>query len=211
VVDVTDIKEVRKELQQARLELAERDVYPPVENVSIGAMIETPSAVFVIPIILKHVDFVNIGSGDLTQYTLVAERGFALDKEKSWEKRRSAHHPSVLIAMNQLIDSVHAHGKEVHGCGDMFSDPFYAPITVGLGLDSISVPPRGAYEMYQELSGLHYSDCQAFVGWAMLESDSDPKLVHDQLERFHDCIKKGLIWQPPESEPAQPEPLVIRV
>ncbi|MGA1192064.1 MAG: aldolase/citrate lyase family protein, partial [Bdellovibrionota bacterium] len=197
VTHAAELRELKNELHRARKELAERNIFPPVENVTIGAMIETPAAVRGIHPILKEVQFVNIGSEDLTQYLLAASRGFVPDTKGTWTKQFGPHHPIVLEAIYDIIHAVDRYsGKQVHGCGHMFSMETYAPLTVGLNVGSISLPPRTASEMYEEFGRLDYTACQAFVGWAMHESDGDPVLVHDELERFHECVKRGELWEP---------------
>lgn len=215
VTDVEEIDEVYKELQRSRQELAERGVFPPVENTSLGVMIEVGAAVGIIHDILQHVDFVNIGSGDLTQYTLAAERDFTCGGDPNYIKRFGSHHPAVINHMYEIIDAAHTHGKKVHGCGEAFAIKEYAPIVVGLDLDSISVPPNQAAGMYQEIAGLDYAACMAFVGWAKFESGGRARAVYDELERFHECVKRGELWEPPtpkqtDSEQTRPEPIVIR-
>jgi phosphoenolpyruvate-protein kinase (PTS system EI component) len=215
VTDVEEIDEVYKELQRSREELAERGVFPPVENTSLGVMIEVGAAVDIIDDILLHVDFVNIGSGDLTQYSLAAERDFTAGSNPNWLKQFGPHHPSVLKKISEVVHAAKYANKKVHGCGDAFAHKRYAPILLGLDLDSISVPPTTAAGMYQEIAGLDYAVCKAFVGWAMFESGGRARAVFDELERFHECVKRGELWEPPkpkqtDSEPTQPEPIIIR-
>ncbi|NBW40592.1 phosphoenolpyruvate--protein phosphotransferase [bacterium] len=211
VTHAAELREFKKELSRARNELAEQSIFPPVEHISIGSMIETPAAVRGVQHILEEVQFVNIGSSDLTQYMLAASRGYTPDAKGEWTKQFGPHHPVVLEAIHDIIEAGHANGKQVHGCGKMFSKDFFAPLAVGLNLDSISLPPRTASVVYEELARLDYVACQAFVGWAAQESRGNPVLVHDELERFHDCVSKGTLWEPPRAEPLEPEPLSIQV
>src|SRR5208282_5986882 len=102
--------------------------------IPIGAMIETPSAALLIDQLLPHLDFVSIGTNDLTQYVLCAERGSALLSAFS-----DSLHPAVLRICERVIQAARERGVKASICGEIASDPEAVPIWLGLGLREFSV------------------------------------------------------------------------
>jgi phosphocarrier protein FPr len=101
-----------------------------------GIMIETPAAVLLIASLVKRLDFVSIGTNDLTQYTLAAERGNAELADYA-----DALHPVILQLIRQVVDETHRQGKPVAVCGEIAADPVAVPVLVGLGVDELSLAP----------------------------------------------------------------------
>jgi multiphosphoryl transfer protein len=105
----------------------------PVET---GIMVEIPSAALLSPLLAREVSFFSIGTNDLTQYTLAAERGNPLLAGLA-----DALHPAVLRLMKEVVQAAHAEGKWVSVCGELAGDPQAAPVLVGLGVDELSLNP----------------------------------------------------------------------
>jgi phosphocarrier protein FPr len=101
-----------------------------------GIMIETPAAALLISSFANRLDFFSIGTNDLTQYTLAAERGNA-----NLADYADALHPAILQLIRQVVDEAHRHGKPVAVCGEMAADPVAVPVLVGLGVDELSLTP----------------------------------------------------------------------
>src|SRR4030095_12295942 len=97
--------------------------------IEIGAMVETPAAVFLIEQILEEVDFLSLGTNDLTQFVLAADRD-AVDLLDGY----SVLHPSVLRAILRVIDAARDRGRRISVCGEAAGDPATAALLVGLGL-----------------------------------------------------------------------------
>ncbi|MBM3125454.1 MAG: phosphoenolpyruvate--protein phosphotransferase [Chloroflexi bacterium] len=102
----------------------------------IGIMVEIPSVSILADRFASEVDFFSIGTNDLTQYTMAAERG----------NKRLAHlndpcHPAILRQIDQVVRAAHARGKWVGICGEMGGDPEAVPILLGLGIDELSMSP----------------------------------------------------------------------
>jgi len=88
---------------------------------------------------LAHeVDFFSIGTSDLPQYTLAAERGNPLLADMS-----DAFHPAVLRLIREVVDAAHAEGKRVGVCGELGGDPLAVPTLIGLGVDELSLNSGG--------------------------------------------------------------------
>ena len=99
-------------------------------------MVEVPSAVWLAPRLIREVDFFSIGTNDLIQYLLAADRN----------NPRVAHlyealHPAVLSAIAEVVNVARAAGKEVCICGEMASDPLATLLLIGMGLDQLSLSP----------------------------------------------------------------------
>ncbi len=109
---------------------------PFAEKMEIGAMIEIPSAALVAGALAKKVNFFSIGSNDLIQYTLAADR----------TNERVSHlyeptHPAILRLIKMTVDAAHAHGIWTGVCGEIAGDPVLAPLLLGLGVDELSAAP----------------------------------------------------------------------
>lgn len=111
----------------------------PAYSPAIGAMIETPSTLFALKPILKLVDFVSIGTNDLTQFMLAADRN-AVQLAGDY----SVLHPSVLRAIRAVVDACGVEGRDVCVCGEAAGDPATAGLLLGLGVRQLSLSPRRA-------------------------------------------------------------------
>jgi len=124
-------------LEECKAELRSRR-QPFDETMEVGAMVEIPSAALNIDLLAPHCRFFSIGTNDLIQYLLAIDRG----------NDRIAHlyepsHPAVLRTLKRIVDDAHAQNLPVGVCGEMAGDPVYAPLLLGLGVDSLSMtPPR---------------------------------------------------------------------
>ena len=97
-------------------------------------MIEVPSAVYQIDLIAEMVDFLSIGTNDLTQYILAIDRN-----NERVASRYDALHPAVLRAINEVVDAGHLLGREITVCGELAGDPMGAILLLGLGVDILSM------------------------------------------------------------------------
>jgi phosphocarrier protein FPr len=123
------LSEVHKEL------LAENT--PHAWPVKLGCMIEVPSAALITEKFARDLDFFSIGTNDLTQYTMAAERGNAALSEF-----QDAAHPAVLQLIGHVVRGALTHGRHVAVCGEAAADPIASALFLGLGIRSLSVTPR---------------------------------------------------------------------
>jgi phosphotransferase system, enzyme I, PtsP len=102
----------------------------------VGAMIEVPSAVYLIPALSKRVDFFSIGTNDLTQYLLAVDRNNPLV-----QGIYDSLHPAVIHVIHNIVQSAHRQNKPVGVCGEMAGNPACALLLLGIGVDSLSMTP----------------------------------------------------------------------
>lgn len=133
VATVEEVRWVRGRVAAATAELsasgARFDARMP-----IGVMIEVPSALFMLESLCREIDFVSIGTNDLTQYLLAAERGHEAVRDLC-----NVRQPALFRALRMIADSVRRAGRKVCMCGEMARDLASLPVLVGLGLDEVSV------------------------------------------------------------------------
>jgi phosphoenolpyruvate-protein phosphotransferase len=149
VTDASEIVAVRKVIDEltAELKLPAR--------VPLGAMIETPAAALTAAALLREVDFLSIGSNDLTQYTLAMDRGHS-----DLARRTDALHPAVLQLIAAAAEAGRAAGKLVAVCGGVAADHTAAPILLGLGVRELSVVPAAIPALKSRIGSLRMADCE---------------------------------------------------
>ena len=148
---VSTLQEFRKVKQNILDELRELGRKRPDisgDNLKIGCMIEVPSAVYRIEYLAEEADFLSVGTNDLIQYLMGADRGNAhlIDLSNPLQ-------PAVLKALDQIIKSTRKIKKELVVCGEMASDPELASILVGCGFRALSVNPNSLEKIGEVLSG----------------------------------------------------------
>jgi phosphotransferase system enzyme I (PtsI) len=134
VSGVQELREVKELLDDVKEQLARARI-PFDEATKVGIMIEVPSAVWVADLLAQECDFFCVGTNDLIQYTLAADR----NNEHVAHLYRPLH-PSMLRALTHIVDAGHDAGIPVSICGEMAAEPMHAAMCAALGFDSLSVP-----------------------------------------------------------------------
>ena len=152
----SEIRQVHALLNKAREQLdARAAVYG---HVQVGAMIEIPAAALVVPMFLKHFDFLSIGTNDLIQYTLAIDR-----VDEAVAHLYDPLHPAVLHLVANTIAECRAQGKSVSVCGEMAGDVTMTRLLLGLGLRSFSMHPSQILAVKQQILR---SDTRKLRAWA---------------------------------------------
>jgi len=139
------------------------------ENLAIGAMIEIPSAALIAPSLAQRAKFFSIGSNDLIQYTLAADR----TNEKVSHLYEPTH-PAILRLIKTTVDASHQHGIWTGVCGEIAGDAVLAPLLIGLGVDELSAAPSVVPQVKYIVRRLKLSEAQALAEFALqCESPSE--------------------------------------
>ncbi len=136
-----EIMAMRRHLKRITTQLR-RDGHAIAEHVQLGAMIEVPAAAIALDTFIDAVDFLSIGTNDLVQYLLAADRN-----NEALGELYSPLHPAVLRLIAQVIGTGQAHGKPVAVCGEIAGDPALTPMLLALGLREFSLHPATLLEV----------------------------------------------------------------
>ena len=173
----------RADLQEAITIIHEVVAEEGIANLPpVGALVETPSAVFAIEEIVAAADFVSIGTNDLTQFILAADRN-ALAMIGDY----TVLHPSVLRAVHRVIEAASAAGKPATICGEAASDPRVARLLIGMGARRLSMSPVSAAKVRYAVRASHLYSLEKLAREA-LNSDSAQSvtmLVTDSLQSIY--------------------------
>ncbi|MCV4231497.1 phosphoenolpyruvate--protein phosphotransferase [Virgibacillus sp. LDC1] len=155
------------------------------EKMEAGIMVEIPSTAVLAERFASEVDFFSIGTNDLVQYTVAADR----------MNEHVAHlydyfHPAVLQLIRTVIEASHKAGKWTGMCGSMAGDPLAAPLLLGLGLDEWSMEASGLSRMKERFANLDRQECRELAK-RVLRLDT-PQAVRQALEEFHSAQKAAV-------------------
>jgi multiphosphoryl transfer protein len=167
IADISEVRRARALLNEARAELKAAKV-PVADRVEVGIMVEIPSAAILAHALAPEVDFFSIGTNDLTQYTLAAERGNA-----AVTHLQDALHPAILIQIRQTVQAARAHGKWVGVCGELAGDPAAIPILLGLGVKELSMASGAIPKAKQIIRTLKLKDAKTLAGQVLQLDTAD--------------------------------------
>ncbi|MGE7981562.1 phosphoenolpyruvate--protein phosphotransferase [Solibacillus sp. NPDC093137] len=147
ISSIDEFRQARQWLDEEKEALIEQDV--EVSDFEIGIMVEIPSAAILSPVFAKEVDFFSIGTNDLIQYTLAADR-----MNETISHLYEPFHPAIVTLVKLVIDSAHAQGKWVGMCGEMAGDFAAIPLLVALGLDEFSMSAPSVLAARKQINSL---------------------------------------------------------
>lgn len=134
IISVEEVRRARRLAEEAKTELIARNI--PYGEVEQGIMIETPAAVWLSEELAKEADFFSIGTNDLTQYMLAADR-----QDPALDAYYDPHHPAVLGAVRAVVENGHKKGIRVGICGELAADTALTEEFLRMGIDELSVSP----------------------------------------------------------------------
>ena len=147
IISKEEVMAAKAQLERARTELKTENI--PYGDVEVGIMIETPAAVMISEELAKEVDFFSIGTNDLTQYTLAADR-----QNPNLDDIIDTHHPAILKMIAMTIENGHKHGAWVGICGELGADLNLTEKFVAMGVDELSVSPNCILEIREKICSI---------------------------------------------------------
>jgi len=168
VAHISEIKLLFEALARAKQQLI--DAGRAFGNVEVGAMIEIPAAVLILPAVLQRFDFVSIGTNDLIQYTLAIDRA-----DEAVAHLYDPWHPAVLQLIARTIREARQRDRGVSVCGEMAGDPAFTELLLAMGLRSFSMHPSRIAAVKQRVLRTDASRLAGRVE-GVLQSD-DPQLA----------------------------------
>ena len=151
IISGTEVRWVRQMAEKVRADLKKEGI-PFDEKMQIGIMIETPAAALIADELAKEADFFSIGSNDLIQYTLAADR-----QNQSLEKFVDPHHKAVLRLIRYAAECAHAEGKWIGVCGELARDLSLTEFFAACGIDELSVSPPYVLPLREKLLSVNVS------------------------------------------------------
>ncbi len=138
------------------------------DGIEVGIMVEIPSTAVAARQFAKEVDFFSIGTNDLIQYTMAADR---MNENVSYLYQ--PYHPAILALVNNVIEAAHAEGKWTGMCGEMAGDPIAIPILLGLGLDEFSMSATSILPARTQIKDLSKEEMASYKDQLLSMSTAD--------------------------------------
>ncbi len=177
IATVNEFKEAKQCYEDARAELIAEGVKVG-DKVEVGCMIEIPAAAVLADQLSKYADFFSIGTNDLIQYSMAADR---MSQPVSYLYQPL--NPSILRLVKMTIDGAHKNGKWCGMCGEMAGDEIAAPVLLGLGLDEFSMSATSILRARKMINGLSYE--------AMKEM-AEKAVCCDTAEEVQELVKASI-------------------
>src|SRR5207244_527490 len=172
VSGVQELRQVKSLIRELKEEL-DGEGHEYNSNLKIGIMIEVPSAALIADILAQEADFFAIGTNDLIQYSLAIDRS-----NENVSYLYEPLHPALLRLIKGVIDAGKAGGIPVSMCGEMASDPIYAIVLIGLGLEIFSMNPSSIPIIKNIARSVRYRDCRRIAEMAL------QKKTAQEIEEF---------------------------
>jgi phosphotransferase system enzyme I (PtsI) len=174
---VEELARANAVLDECKAELKQRG-QPFDEKISVGSMIEIPSAAVTSDLLARKCDFFSVGTNDLIQYMLAIDR----------VNDRIAHlyeptHPAILRMLKHIVEQAHLANIKVAVCGEMAGDPVFAPLLLGLGVDELSMSSTLLPAVKYLVRAMKLSDAQALVEETL--TLDDPKKIYAKFDAFY--------------------------
>lgn len=177
IATVNEFKEARALYDEERAKLI-ADGIAVGNDVEVGCMIEIPAAAVLADQLSKYADFFSIGTNDLIQYSMAADR---MSQPVSYLYQPL--NPSILRLVKMTIDGAHKNGRWCGMCGEMAGDELAAPVLLGLGLDEFSMSATSILRARKMINGLNYEEMKTLAASAV---------ELDRMEDVVELVKKSI-------------------
>ncbi|MDN6626738.1 MAG: phosphoenolpyruvate--protein phosphotransferase [Pisciglobus halotolerans] len=171
IATLGEFRDAKKILMEEKQKLADEGIEVS-EDIQVGIMIEIPAAAVLADKFAKEVDFFSIGTNDLIQYTMAADR---MNQQVSYLYQ--PYNPSILRLVKNVIDAAHKEGKWAGMCGEMAGDQTAVPILLGFGLDEFSMSASSILKTRSLVKRLDTSAMAELATKAIEECDTEEEVV----------------------------------
>ncbi|UUV98959.1 phosphoenolpyruvate--protein phosphotransferase [Vagococcus luciliae] len=171
IATLAEFREAKALLEEEKAKLVAEGV-DVSDDIQVGIMIEIPAAAVIADRFAKEVDFFSIGTNDLIQYTMAADR---MNERVSYLYQ--PYNPAILRLIKNVIDSAHAEGKWAGMCGEMAGDQTAVPLLVGLGLDEFSMSATSILRTRSLMSRLDSKKMAELAAKAITDCDTADEVV----------------------------------
>ncbi|MBA4602170.1 phosphoenolpyruvate--protein phosphotransferase [Thermoactinomyces mirandus] len=167
IENFTEIRQAKQLLEKCKTEL-QKEGTPFAEEIPVGMMVEIPAAAITADLLAQEVDFMSIGTNDLTQYTLAADRGNELVADLY-----DAAHPAVLRLIKMTCDAAEKAGILAGMCGELAGDPAMTKALIGLGLHELSMSAGTIPEVKQNVRQVDSQKAKSLANELLGKSDGE--------------------------------------
>ena len=181
VSSIHQVREVKKILRRVHSRLQKQDKISTDKLPPLGAMIEVPGAALIADSIIQEVDFLAIGTNDLTMYTLAIDR-----EDEQVSHLFNPLHPAVLQLIQITLQAAHRSKKPISICGEIAGDPRFAPLLIGLGVRELSMTSQNLPRVKQRIRALKTGPATRRAMAILDQTDED------QVQRLLDDFNEGL-------------------
>ncbi|MCJ7843034.1 phosphoenolpyruvate--protein phosphotransferase [Lederbergia sp. NSJ-179] len=178
VATVSEFREAKAILLEEKEKLVAKGIHVS-NSIEIGMMVEIPSTAVMADQFAKEVDFFSIGTNDLIQYTMAADR---MNERVSYLYQ--PYNPAILRLISMVIDAAHKEGKWVGMCGEMAGDTIAIPILMGLGLDEFSMSATSILPARAQIKGLEKEQAKS-IKETVLSMSSSEEVIEFVKKTFH--------------------------
>ncbi|HJA90299.1 MAG TPA: phosphoenolpyruvate--protein phosphotransferase [Candidatus Jeotgalibaca merdavium] len=171
IATLNEFREAKQMLEEEKAKLV-AEGQSVSDDIEVGIMIEIPAAAVLAHQFAKEVDFFSVGTNDLIQYTMAADR---MNERVSYLYQ--PYNPAILTLLKHVIDSAHAEGKWVGMCGEMAGDQTAVPLLLGLGLDEFSMSASSILKTRSLLAKLDSKEMEALAHKAINECSTVEEVI----------------------------------
>lgn len=180
ITDITEVRKTRVLIEQVKEDLTQKKEAFVEKNLSLGCMIEVPSAVMCIDSLSKECDFFSIGTNDLSQFTL----GISREKQAP-VYLNSLLHPSLIRMIKLVIDGTSSYNVPLSICGEASKEKDLLPIFLGLGIKELSVSMNYLDSIHQSIRNVDIQKAQSLAKESLLACSQ--KELEECLNKFKNC------------------------